>query len=365
MESILIKRGLGDFMIDAYPNLTLSEEQKRLVEASANRALSLIRLALADGPLLQIRTIKTPLEAWNTLRNLYSPRGFSSEFLLLKELFNTTLSNSESMEDYLNTIKRITDNLTGKGLELPTKLILAWILNNLTPEYENFTSIITQGLRVNSNNLDLEQLYANLIDESRRLGSKEDNYSLITKGSTKGPTKAFNKGTTKAFKKCNYCKKLGHLENTYFKKDPTKRKDYKAKEEDITLATTALPSTRLSTINGKWVLDSGATSHICYNKEFFTELRPITRVIQWGQTTTFIQATGIGTISVNTPIGVLNITDVLFVPDFQVNLISLGCLVNKGVKITFTEDSCNLSIRNKNLRINRPEDSLYYHYSLL
>ena len=127
MESILIEKGLSNAIIDATTPIpiTLTEEQKNDLLVKANKGLALIRLAIADSPLLQIRNIKTPLEAWNTLKNLYSPKGFSSEFLLLKELFTTTLSNTGSMEDYLNTIKRISDNLTGKGLELPTKLVLA------------------------------------------------------------------------------------------------------------------------------------------------------------------------------------------------------------------------------------------------
>ena len=350
MESILIEKGLGDAIIDATTPIaiTLTEEQKYDLLAKANKSLALIRLAIADGPLLQIRNIKTPLEAWNTLRNLYSPKGFSSEFLLLKELFTTTLSNTGTMEEYLNTIKRISDNLISKGLELPTKLILAWVLNNLTPEYENFTSIITQNLRVSST-IDLEQLYANLIDESRRLEAKEDNYSLLTKRRTT----IIKKNTKGNFiKKCTYCSKLGHLEDTCFKKYLNKKEDFiKSKSDEITLATTALPSTRLSTITGHWVLDSGATSHICYNKDYFKELRPITTSIQWGQSSTIIKATGVGTISISTPIGILNITDVLYVPTFQVNLISLGCLANKGVKATFIKDCCKLYIKDKTLTI--------------
>ena len=43
------------------------------------------------------------------LKNLYSPKGFSSEFLIYKELFETTLSKYSSMEEYLNKVKQLTD----------------------------------------------------------------------------------------------------------------------------------------------------------------------------------------------------------------------------------------------------------------
>ena len=58
------------------------------------------------------------------LKNLYSPKGFSSEFLIYKELFETTLSKYSSMEEYLNKIKQLTDQLKAKGIELPNQVII-------------------------------------------------------------------------------------------------------------------------------------------------------------------------------------------------------------------------------------------------
>jgi len=54
------------------------------------------------------------------LKNLYSLKGFSSEFLICKELFETTLSKYSSMEEYLNKVKQLTDQLKAKGIELPS-----------------------------------------------------------------------------------------------------------------------------------------------------------------------------------------------------------------------------------------------------
>jgi gag-polypeptide of LTR copia-type len=71
--------------------------------------LANIRLTIKDGLLLQIQYSKTALEAWKLLKNLYSPKGFSSEFLICKELFETTLSKYSSIEEYLNKVKQLTD----------------------------------------------------------------------------------------------------------------------------------------------------------------------------------------------------------------------------------------------------------------
>jgi gag-polypeptide of LTR copia-type len=107
------------------------------------KALAFIRLSCADGPLLQIRYIADPLTAWNALKQLYEPKGFSSEFLLCRQLFETTLKSYKSIESYFNKIKQLSDDLFSRNLAIPNKVIAAWILNRLTKEYEPIIAIIT------------------------------------------------------------------------------------------------------------------------------------------------------------------------------------------------------------------------------
>ena len=40
------------------------------------------------------------------------------------------------MEEYLNKVKQLTDQLKAKRIELPSQVIVAWVLNNLTSPYE-------------------------------------------------------------------------------------------------------------------------------------------------------------------------------------------------------------------------------------
>ncbi len=76
------------------------------------------------------------------------------------------------METYYNLIKRIYDDLTAKDLMIPEKLVLVWVLNNLTTEYKSFILITTQLLR-RSPEIHLTDLFANLIDKSRRLKNRD------------------------------------------------------------------------------------------------------------------------------------------------------------------------------------------------
>jgi hypothetical protein len=40
------------------------------------------------------------------------------------------------MEEYLNKVKQLSDQLKAKKLELPKQVVITWVLNNLTEEYE-------------------------------------------------------------------------------------------------------------------------------------------------------------------------------------------------------------------------------------
>jgi len=199
------------------------------------RALSNIQLCIDDGPLLQIQNITRAYQAWLSLKNLYSPKGFSSEFLICKEFFETDLHKYPSMEEYLNKIKQLSDQLKAKNLELPKQVIIAWVLNNLTNNYDGLVSNITQSLRTNIESYSIESLFSNLLDESKRQESMEANnnsqalYIMSNKGKYKG--KKPYKVTKGRF--CRNCKQTSHdIKDCYFlfpDKAPKSWKNYQEK----------------------------------------------------------------------------------------------------------------------------------------
>ena len=104
------------------------------------------------------------------------------------------------MEEYLNKVKQLTDQLKAKGIELPNQVIVAWVLNNLTSPYEGFVTMVTQSYRTNSSDINLENLFSNLLDESRRQVSKDQEIALVT-----GRRPKLNQ--TNRIHKNKYCKK--------------------------------------------------------------------------------------------------------------------------------------------------------------
>lgn len=176
MEAVLTEKGYNDVITPKEePETADSKPQTRSAskkaetgtetddterQTRAKKAIAYIRLSLADGPLLQTRNISDPCQLWAKLKALYEPKGFSSEFLICKELFETTLSRfNNSIEDYLNQIKRLTDDLSARDLAIPNKVVAAWTLNNLTSDYENTVAMISQSIRTSQTEINLDNLF--------------------------------------------------------------------------------------------------------------------------------------------------------------------------------------------------------------
>jgi hypothetical protein len=169
------------------------------------------------------------------LKELYEAKGFSSKFLISRELINTTLSSCKNnLEEYLQKVKRLCNSLEARNLKLPDKFIAALVLNNLNKDYEYIVAIITQSLR-SSDLINLDSIFSQILDESRRIKSiKEGSIPSIptsnptsnsssNSSSNKDVEMSLNtqsKSKANKGKKCSYCNKIGHTEDKCFKKHP-------------------------------------------------------------------------------------------------------------------------------------------------
>ncbi|KAL2921176.1 Retrovirus-related Pol polyprotein from transposon RE2 [Bienertia sinuspersici] len=96
----------------------------------------------------------------------------------------------------------------------------------------------------------------------------------------------------------------------------------------------------VSSFNQYWLLDTGATDHICCKLENFDTYYPLKGennfiTIPDGRR---VKATHKGTIQINE---LLQLNHVLFVPDFQYNLISVHNLCKDfGCSVVFTDGQC-------------------------
>lgn len=184
-------------------------------EKCQKKAFAEIMLLCADGPLIQIQHCKNAITAWKKLKDLYNSDGFTSKFLLLRELFSSRLEEFDSVEIYLNKIKQIVNDLKAQECELPEEVNISWILFGLTEDFEGFVGNITQALRKDPKSFTFDSLCASLLDEARRLGVSTSGKPALFQLVSKKPWKKANKDKKPLV--CSYCKLKGHSsESCYF-----------------------------------------------------------------------------------------------------------------------------------------------------
>ena len=112
-----------------------------------------------------------------------------------------------------------------------------------------------------------------------------------------------------------------------------------------------------STFPREWVLDSGATGHMCCSQEDFGSLvkLPKDKKVNMGDRSE-VPAYGVGTVELNTN---LVLKGVLFVPDFTVNLCSVSTLDRDGLTVTFGNIRCAISRNGKDVIYGTGNAGLY------
>ncbi|KAJ4721544.1 Retrovirus-related Pol polyprotein from transposon TNT 1-94 [Melia azedarach] len=239
--------------------------------------------------------------------------------------------------DQLNTILLELRNIDVKVEDEDAALIL---LVSLPLSYENFV----QSFIVGKDTVSLEEVRSSLHTRELRhkatgTGANNQAAGLVASGSYghgNSGKKKFKKPVSKGPKSndvCNYCKEKGH-----WKSDCPKKKRQQDKptgtaavadtnyEEDI-----ALVADEHTDHNDVWILDSGASYHICPRREWFTTYEQVDGGNISMANSSVCKAVGISSIKIRTHDGKFcTLNDVRHVPLMTKNLISLSMLDNKG-----------------------------------
>lgn len=94
----------------------------------------------------------------------------------------------------------------------------------------------------------------------------------------------------------------------------------------------------LNTRSGSWVVDTGASCHVCSDPLLFTNLEPIHNTSVTLPNGTIISVSQSGSVPIS---DTLVLRSVLFVPHFQFNLLSISALTkNSNITVLFSCDSC-------------------------
>ncbi|XP_075080577.1 uncharacterized protein LOC142166063 [Nicotiana tabacum] len=135
--------------------------------------------------------------------------------------------------------------------------------------------------------------------------------------------------------KCNKCGQLGHVERVCKSQPQYEEANAAANQhqEEQLFVATCFASNNSSE---SWLIDSGCTNHMTNDQELD---RSVIGKVRIGNGE-LLDAEGRGTVAIESLTGLKLITDVLFVPDLDRNLLSVGHLLENGFKLLFEDKAC-------------------------
>jgi hypothetical protein len=142
-------------------------------------------------------------------------------------------------------------------------------------------------------------------------------------------------------KKCSRCKKVGHTDSECYSNKNNKKEDKEDNLEYGNFFASVIPSSCDITINeDTWILDSGASKHLCTSKKLMSSIRSATEsIVMKCANKQSVQLTETGFVKLKIMNGrkesSVVLSNVAYAPTFQCNIVSVGRLVDAGAKVVF------------------------------
>jgi len=233
VRMVLGVRGLWNIVSgdEAQPDETTHPIESEEWLLKDREAHAQITLTLKDEPLSGVLYTTTSAEAWRKLSERYEGKGKQSIAYLISELFRSTLSDDESMETQLNSMRQKANVLKTLGQLLEDSLIAIAMVISLPPSYSTLRTILMAADDKLTTDAVINQV---LIEEkSRKVSSTLSALAAKTTGRPKGKGKEKGVKEDKGKKSCTYCSRNGHTEDECWKKaaERSKEKDDASKEK--------------------------------------------------------------------------------------------------------------------------------------
>lgn len=345
VELLLIKEDLWHTISAVKPEIPDAVWLKADRQARAT-----IGLLVEDDQLRHVRDTSSAKEAWTALQSYHQKASLTNQVFLFKKICSMKLSENGDMESHLNAMLNSVDQLAALGEALKDKMIIALLLCSLP---ESYNTLITALETRSEDELTIELVKGKLLDEDRRRKNAKGHMNEREDKALKIQSKKFVKTLPKDTGDitCFFCKKTGHL-----KRDCKGYKKWKAAKErekanqavnDNSETHICFSARRGHNSERAWYIDSGATSHMCSDKDFFKELNICTneKVRLANGDTANVHGIGSGHLICKDSKDRQNmivVKDVLYVPTLEENLLSVRKLTEKGLQVKFTKETCNI-----------------------
>lgn len=335
----------------AIQDADLTEEQKSKNQSARAYLFNHVSVDI----LTDIRSQPRAKAMWDALQRLHGRMTAIHMAMLLKELGRFEKTEEMSMHHYIAKIQTFCDKLALGGVNFTTHMVSVFLISCLP--LDKYGSLV-RSMRMDRN-LDIQDVKGKLFLEERSM--KLQPVSTVTqepKVETANalPAQSSNatrgKGRWKSNNKqsgvrCFKCKEIGHVIRDCPKnKDGQSQTGSNGSKHISAICTVAGVSAASSAQEDVWFLDSGASDPMTPQRERFTEFQPYCGTVKIGKGVLTVEGKGKVEVRMSEKCGGFSMTlsDCLFVPELEMNLISVKKLATKGVN-TLCTNECAIGMR--------------------
>jgi hypothetical protein len=314
LKIILLASNLWDFELNIPKN-----EPSALLAITAN---------ITEGVRSFLIDATTAQQCWIILKNKYACKSIPTQIQTIKELCSFSFTSGDfqngftKLRDLLRTFKAANED--GDTINFST-LVALIALSALPSDFSSIRTVLENAATDDPSLLHLDQLEPKFLLEEIAHHPKQLNSTALSAQTKKNESRcSHNRNPSSCWTChpelapiCELCRSQGLRR---FKHKPHSRICPQPKNGDH--ANVAFIANKPSADRQTWILDSGATQHMCHDPNLFTAISPFHATITTANGKP-MHSKGTGTVFYKYGSSSITLNNTLFCPELQQNLISI------------------------------------------